>query len=84
MNAAGLSAEPLWEASSTTALVNAAIAGLGIAVLPYRMVVGPLERGLITDSGGRSLLFHQISHCLSSDKLLTPLMQDFIELLPKL
>lgn len=81
MSAAGLSAEPLWEASSTTALVNAAIAGLGIAVLPYRMVVGPLERGLITTIQVEGLCFARRFHIVYHwDKLLTPLMQDFIEL----
>lgn len=35
---AGFSVTPIWEASSTGALVNAVINGLGIAVLPYRMV----------------------------------------------
>lgn len=81
MNAAGLSAEPLWEASSTTALVNAAIAGLGIAVLPYRMVVGPLERGLITTIQVECLCFSRRFRIVyHRDKLLTPLMQDFIEL----
>lgn len=81
MSAAGLSAEPLWEASSTTALVNAAIAGLGIAVLPYRMVVGPLERGLITTIQVEGLCFSRRFRIVyHRDKLLTPLMQDFIEL----
>ena len=45
---AGFSVQPVWEAMSTTALVNAVINGLGIAVLPHRMVTAPLERGLIT------------------------------------
>ncbi len=47
MERAGFSVKPAWEAMSTTALVNAVINGLGIAVLPYRMIVGPLERGLV-------------------------------------
>lgn len=34
---------------STTALVNAVINGLGISVLPHRMVVGPLERDKMLD-----------------------------------
>lgn len=46
--AAGFSVLPVWEATSTTALVNAVIHGLGVAVLPRRMVIGPLERGLIS------------------------------------
>jgi len=45
---AGFSVVPVWEAMSTTALVNAVINGLGIAVLPHRMIIGPVERGLVT------------------------------------
>lgn len=81
MGTAGLSVTPLWEASSTTALVNAVIAGLGIAVLPYRMVVGPLERGLIAlrqvDGLCFSRRFRIVHH---KDKLITPLARDFMEL----
>ena len=47
MEEAGLSVEPIWEAMSTTALVNAVINGLGITVLPHRMVLGPLSKGLV-------------------------------------
>ena len=47
---AGFSVTPVWEAMSTTALVNAVINGLGISVLPHRMVIGPLKRGLVTVS----------------------------------
>lgn len=44
---AGFVVTPSWEAMSTTALVNAVIAGLGIAVLPYRMVQHPVKSGLV-------------------------------------
>lgn len=44
---AGFSVEPLWESTSTSALVNAVICGLGIAVLPQRRILEPLEKGLI-------------------------------------
>ena len=47
MEEAGLAVEPIWEAMSTTALVNAVINGLGITVLPHRMVLGPLSKGLV-------------------------------------
>ena len=44
---AGFHITPVWEAMSTTALVNAAINGLGIAVLPHRMILPALRQGLI-------------------------------------
>ena len=45
----GLRIKPFWESSSTTVLVNAVIAGEGIAVLPYLMVRDRLERGEIKE-----------------------------------
>ena len=41
--------EPLWESASTTALVEAARAGFGLAVLPYLLVRRYLERGELTE-----------------------------------
>lgn len=81
VEAAGLTIHPVWEAMSTTALVNGVICGLGIAVLPYRMVLGPLERGLVTTVRVEGLNFRR-HFCIAfhKDKYLTPLMQSFLEL----
>lgn len=54
---AGFSVEPIWESISTTAIVNAVINGLGVAVLPYRMVKTPIEKGLVVSVGVESLDF---------------------------
>ena len=79
--AAGLSVTPLWEATSTTALINAVIHGLGIAVLPYRMVLGPLERGLVVSVTVEGLKFARMFHILwHRNKFLTPLAKTFIQL----
>ena len=45
----GFSAQPAWEGVSTAALVNAAAAGLGVAVVPRRMIAAPLEQGVVVD-----------------------------------
>lgn len=81
VEAAGLSIHPVWEAMSTTALVNGVICGLGIAVLPYRMVLGPLERGLVTTVRVEGLNFRR-HFCIAyhKDKYLTPLMKSFLAL----
>lgn len=66
---------------STTALVNAVINGLGIAVLPYRMVIGPLERGLIVSVSVEGLSFsrkYQIIY--HKEKYLTSSARAFIDL----
>ena len=47
MEQAGYAVVPVWEAMSTTALVNAVINGLGLAVLPRRMVLSAQDRGLV-------------------------------------
>ena len=49
---------PAWEAMSTTALVNAVIEGLGISVLPQRLIVSAAERGAgsLGEGGGAGLL----------------------------
>ncbi len=50
MTAAGLPVpEPMWESLSTAALVNAAEAGLGVAVVPRRMVEEKIASGTVSE-----------------------------------
>ncbi len=78
---AGVSVSPIWEAMSTTALINAVIEGLGIAVLPYRMVVGPVEQGLVTTIGVEGLNFHRNFYIIRhKDKYLTASAKAFLDL----
>lgn len=78
---AGFSVNPVWEATSTTALVNAVINGLGIAVLPHRMVTGPLERGQVVTVGVDGLDFHRRFHIVyHKDKFLTSSAKAFLDL----
>lgn len=78
---AGISVCPAWEGMSTTALVNAVLHGLGIAVVPRRMITGPLERGLLYTISVKGLslkrCFYVVHH---KDKLMTKPFQDFIQL----
>lgn len=78
---AGLSIRPIWEATSTTALVNAAINGLGIAVLPHRMIQGALEKGLIITIGVEGIDFKRnFFITYHKDKYLTESAKIFIHL----
>lgn len=78
---AGFTVSPTWEATSTTALVNAVISVLGIAVLPYRMVSAPLERGLVSAVTVEGLEFHRKFRIVyHRDKFLTAQARDFIAL----
>lgn len=81
VRAAGLSIQPDWEASSNTALVNAAMQGLGVAVLAERMAAGPLERGLIRTVTVEGLdLRRRFWIVYHRHKFLTPPIQAFMDL----
>ena len=79
--AAGLSVEPAWEATSTTALVNAAVHGLGIAVLPRHLLLAPLKQGVIAAFHVPELdLRRRYRIVYHRDKFLTNAARDFIAL----
>ena len=81
MERAGIAVEPIWEGMSTTALVNAVINGLGIAVLPSRMVRGPLQRGMVGAVKVEGLEFRrQFNIVHHQEKFLTASARAFIEL----
>ncbi len=78
---AGISITPAWEAASTSALINAVVTGLGIAVLPQRMVMQTLKRGLITTVDVKGLNFKRNFYIIyHKDKFLMPSARKFIEL----
>lgn len=78
---AGFSVTPLWEACSTTALINAVINGLGIAVLPHRMIREPLEQGLVVTVEVEGLDFRRFFYMIRhKDKYLTASARSFMEL----
>ena len=81
IEAAGFSVTPVWEAMSTTALVNAVINGLGIAVLPHRMVIGPMERGLVVAVHVKGLSFKRKFYIIyHKEKFLTSSAKAFLDL----
>jgi len=78
---AGFSVEPVWEAMSTTALVNAVVNGLGVAVLPHRMIAGPLDRGLVTAVRVRGMDFcRKFQIVYHREKFLTSSVKAFLDL----
>lgn len=78
---ANIYVKPLWESTSTAALVNAVINGLGIAVLPQRMIQGALERGLVVTLGVEGMDFRRsFSIIYHKDKYLTPAAKEFLDL----
>lgn len=81
MAQAGLHITPTWEAMSTTALVNAVINNLGIAVLPHRMILPALNQGLILTVGVEGLSFRRnFSIIHHKDKYLTNSAKRFLDI----
>lgn len=77
----GLCVEPVWESMSTTALVNAVIHGLGIAVVPRRMAAGVLETGQVYELKVDGIEFRRSFYMVyHRDKLLTKTMEAFINM----
>lgn len=81
MEQAGLHVEPVWEAMSTTALVNAVVNGLGITVLPHRMVLGALRRGMVVSVRVEGLEFRRKYYIVHHrSKYLTASARAFLDL----
>ena len=78
---ADLRITPVWESMSTTALINAVINGLGIAVLPYRRILPAVRQGLITTVEVQDLNFSRNFYMIHhKDKFLTSSAKQFIAL----
>lgn len=80
-SAKGFIPVPQWESTSTAALINAAINGLGIAVLPYRMVAKPImDKRVVTVNVEELDLSRQFYIVRHKDKYLTSSAKAFIDL----
>ena len=78
----GFRIQPIWESTSTTALVHAVAAGLGISILPKRMVEPQLQAQQITSFSIRGISLKRHYHLVyHENKFITPAMQDFFSLL---
>lgn len=81
MEQAGIAIQPAWQGMSTGALLHAVIQGLGVAVLPRRLVASNLQRGLVRLFSIRGLAFkRQFQIVLHRNKYITPPLSQFIEL----
>ena len=79
--AGGFSIEPIWEAVSTTALVNAVISGIGISILPHRMIADAIQQGQVIAVTVKGLEFKRKFNIIyHQKKFLTAAARSFIEL----
>jgi len=78
---AGFSVEPVWEATSTASLINAAINDLGIAVIPYRLAEVPIKQGLVHQLEVKGLDFSRKFYIIyHKEKFLTSSARAFMKL----
>lgn len=86
MEAAGLAVVPLWESVSNTALLQAAGAGLGVAVLSRQVAADALARGLVGEVSVEGLAFRrQFRVVWHRERALSSLARAFLEeVLPSL
>ena len=78
---AGISLEPVWEAASSVALLNAVKCGLASAVMPLRLASEAIDRGEVVPVRVRGLDFIRGFYIVHHrEKLFTPLMADFVKL----
>ena len=75
-----LSVHPIWESSSTQAIVSAVAQGLGVAVLPYMLVEKDILEGQVKTVPFRQPLHRDLNIIYHKNKFLTPNMKAFIEL----
>lgn len=77
----GLSCTPLWESSSTQALVRGVSAGLGLSLLPDRLVRADIESGAVATRPVEDESFTRTSYLIwHEQKYLSDLLKEFIAL----
>ncbi len=74
--------DPLWESVSTTALINAAKEGFGVAAVPYRMAKKVIDAGEVKEVKINGVEFKRNYKIIyHKDKRFTPAAKDFIDIL---
>lgn len=80
----GLTLSPVWESASTQALINAAAAGLGISILPEKLVQAALADGLVRSLSLQDEAFLRENYIIwHRQKYLTAAAKEFIALCEK-
>lgn len=77
----GISIEPIWESTSTGALIHAVKKGLGLSALPYPLVKRDLDAGDLERLFVQGLDFHRKFHVIyHKNKYLTKAARSFIDI----
>lgn len=80
MNQIGLSIEPYWESTSTTALINATKNNIGITILPFQLVKDHIVSGSLKELKVTGMNFsRKLTIVYHKNKFLTNTIKDFIK-----
>lgn len=78
---AGFTLQPVWEGTSTIALINGVKCGLGLSIQPFQMVKSDLQAGQLCAMEVEGLTFlRTFDLVVHKDKVLTPTITDFFRL----
>lgn len=81
----GISINPIWESTSTEALIHAVSAGLGISILPYRLVISRLQKNNVIILPIKDAEFKRNFFLIyHKNKFMSPLCLEFIDTVKKL
>ena len=75
-----ISVRPVWESSSTQAIVRGVSEGVGVAVLPYLLVERDIEEGLVAMVSLTEPIRRNLNIIYHKSKYLTPNMLAFVEM----
>ena len=78
-----ISVRPVWESSSTQAIVRGVSEGIGVAVLPYLLVERDIEEGLVAMVSLTEPIRRNLNIIYHKSKYLTPNMLAFVEMCTK-
>ena len=78
-----ISVRPVWESSSTQAIVRGVSEGIGVAVLPYLLVERDIEEGLVAMVSLTEPIRRNLNIIYHKSKYLTPNMLAFVEMCAK-
>lgn len=85
MNQLGLSIQPYWESTSTTALIHAAVNKIGVAVLPYQLVQEQIKSGVLKELQIPNVDFtRKLAIYYHKNKFLTSAIKEFIQICKEL
>ena len=74
-------AKPFWESANTQAIIAAVSAGIGVSVLPERLLEEALREGKVCRLSLRDVSFKRSFYLIwHRNKYLSPAAQDFMEL----